>query len=91
MSADAPRKPAIRTVLAGVTFAVLFAAALVLIERTPKLGSAAHIYEAFYASPDNETLVTVGLYVIPFAGIAFLWFMMALTRRRCSSTPRGCW
>jgi cytochrome P450 / NADPH-cytochrome P450 reductase len=91
MSADAPRKPAIRTVLAGVTFAVLFAAALVLIERTPKLGSAAHVYEAFYASPDNETLVTVGLYVIPFAGIAFLWFMMALTRRRCSSTPRGCW
>jgi hypothetical protein len=24
-------------------------------------------------------LVTVGLYVVPFAGIAFLWFMMLVT------------
>lgn len=83
----APRKPAIRTVVAGITFALLFAAALVLIERTPKLGSAAHTYEAFYASSDNETLVTVGLYVIPFAGIAFLWFMMALRELLATVSP----
>jgi hypothetical protein len=88
MSADAPRKPAIRTAVAGVTFALLFAAALVLVDRTPKLGSAAHVYQAFYSSSENETLVTVGLYVIPFAGIAFLWFMMALRELVATVSPR---
>jgi hypothetical protein len=66
-----------KAVFSGVAFSVLFTLGLVLINQIPRLGSPDSTYTAFYATGSGGVLVTVGLYLVPFAGIAFLWFMMA--------------
>jgi hypothetical protein len=63
--------------LAGIVFAALFTAALVLVDQIPRLASPDSTYTAFYSAGSGGVLVTVGLYLVPFAGIAFLWFTMA--------------
>ena len=65
------------TVFSGIAFAVLFTLGLVLVNQIPRLDSPDSTYTAFYANGSGGVLVTVGLYLVPFAGIAFLWFMMA--------------
>jgi hypothetical protein len=65
------------TIFSGIAFAVLFTAGLVLVNQVPRLGSPDSTYTAFYTTGSGGVLVTVGLYLVPFAGIAFLWFMMA--------------
>ena len=64
-------------VFSGVAFAVLFTLGLVLVNKIPRVGSPDSTYTAFYSAGSGGVLVTVGLYLVPFAGIAFLWFMMA--------------
>ena len=59
----------------GVVFAGLLVAALVLVHRSPGLGATDTAYDAFYADGGQTVLITVGLYLVPFAGIAFLWHM----------------
>jgi hypothetical protein len=59
--------------VAGIVFAMLFMASLLLL-RPPVAGSSAS-FEEWYAGHARSTLVLVGLYAIPFAGIAFLWFI----------------
>ncbi|HEX5856632.1 MAG TPA: hypothetical protein VFY91_00845, partial [Microbacterium sp.] len=58
--------------LAGVLFAVLFTASLILIRSTlpERLGTGAEWLDGGTAARLN-----VGLALVPFAGIAFLWFM----------------
>ncbi|HEX5859069.1 MAG TPA: hypothetical protein VFY91_13275 [Microbacterium sp.] len=58
--------------LAGVLFAVLFTASLILIRSTlpERLGAGAEWLDGGTAARLN-----VGLGLVPFAGIAFLWFM----------------
>src|ERR1700744_4586776 len=63
--------------LSAVVFAALFTAALVLTDVIPGLNAPDSTYEAFYSAGSGGALVTVGLYLVPFAGIAFLWFTMA--------------
>jgi hypothetical protein len=58
--------------ISGLFFAALFVVALVLVYTTPRLSASDAEITAYYAS-SSTLLVTVGLYVIPFAGIAFLW------------------
>lgn len=62
----------------GILFAVLFTAALWLIRRAPALGVPDASYTRFYTGGDHGALVTLGLYVVPFAGIAFLWHLTTL-------------
>ncbi|WP_211190418.1 hypothetical protein [Actinomycetospora sp. TBRC 11914] len=62
----------------GVVFSGLFVAALVLIDRGPHLGAPDAVYSAFYASNGDSLIVAVGLYLVPLAGIAFLWFATAV-------------
>ncbi|HET9080523.1 MAG TPA: hypothetical protein VFO01_08405 [Trebonia sp.] len=64
-------------VFSGVAFAVLFTLGLVLVNQVPRLGSPDSTYTAFYTTGSGGVLVTAGLYLVPFAGIAFLWFMVA--------------
>ena len=64
--------------LAGLVFAALFVVALVFVQRTPGVRASDATYAAFYQSGNGSDLVTVGLYLVPFAGIAFLWFMAAV-------------
>jgi len=58
--------------MTGLLFAVLFVVAIVLVHTTPTLSAPDAEITAYYAS-GSTLLVTVGLYLIPFAGIAFLW------------------
>lgn len=76
--------------LSGLVFAVLFGAALVLLHEAPGLGVPDDVYAAFYRDGGGGVLVTVGLYVVPFAGIAFLW-QLAATRAllNASAAARG--
>ena len=58
--------------LTGILFAALFVVALVLVHTTPTLSASDADITAFYNS-SSTALVTVGIYLIPLAGIAFLW------------------
>jgi hypothetical protein len=74
----AARKLALVSAISGIVFTILYVVAYLLLERTP-LGSAPdqEIID-YYADDRNLTLSVAGLVVMPFAGIAFLWFMVAL-------------
>ncbi|MET7854836.1 hypothetical protein AB0D78_20680 [Streptomyces avermitilis] len=60
--------------MAGAVFAVLLAAAIVLVRIAIPAGNAADAAVA----PDQRWAVRVALEIVPFAGIFFLWFMGAL-------------
>jgi hypothetical protein len=62
----------------GIVFAGLFVAALALVHRAPTLSDPDAAYAAFYANGGDQLFVAVGLYLVPFAGIAFLWHMTAM-------------
>jgi hypothetical protein len=73
--------------LSGIVFAALFVVALVLVQRAPGLGVPDSVYEQFYRGPgSSDVLVTAGLYVVPFAGLAFLWHLVA-TRTLIDASP----
>jgi len=58
--------------ISGIIFAALYVVALVLVHTTPTLSASDAEITAYYAG-GSTLLVTVGLYLIPFAGIVFLW------------------
>jgi hypothetical protein len=68
------------TAAAGILFAILYTLAYYLLTQTP-LGSAtdAEII-AYYADGNQRTLTLAGMFIMPFAGIAFLYFMVFLRR-----------
>jgi hypothetical protein len=72
--------------LTGILFAALFVVALVFVYTTPTLSASDSTITAFYAG-NSTALVTVGLYLIPFAGIAFLWHGHATRLLIQSRTP----
>ena len=72
--------------LSGIVFAALFVAAMLLVQQAPKLGDPDPVYERFYGG-GAEALATLGLYVVPFAGIALLWHLAA-TRAMFRAVPR---
>jgi len=73
--------------ISGFVFAVLFVVALVLVHRAPTLGDPDATYAAFYAGGGDQVFVAVGLYLVPFAGIAFLWHMTAMRNVLDTLTP----
>src|SRR3954452_21508517 len=73
--------------ISGLVFAVLFVAALVFVHRAPTLGDPDAAYAAFYADGGDQLFVAVGLYLVPFAGIAFLWHMTAIRNALDTLTP----
>ena len=66
------------TSLLGIAFAVLFLAGLVLLTRTPGAHSTDQELLTFYASGEQRWILLSGLYVLPLAAVAFLWFIAAL-------------
>ncbi|MDD9375403.1 hypothetical protein M8Z33_01705 [Streptomyces sp. ZAF1911] len=71
--------------LAGVLFAVLMAAAIVLARiGLPEGGGAAEIE----VTSGQRDAVTTALELVPFAGIAFLWFMGALREHSGAAEDR---
>jgi len=88
--ADAPERDATVTVLdeagrqlrapwaasiAGLLFAVLFTAALLLLRSSPLATADDAELVQLFASGEDTTVVIGGLYLAPFAGIMFLWFV----------------
>ena len=55
--------------------------------RAPTLGDPDATYAAFYADGGDQLFVAVGLYLVPFAGIAFLWHMTAMRNVLDTLTP----
>ena len=74
--------------LSGVVFAALFVAALVLVRQAPGVAAADGTYADFYRHTHGNVLVTAGLYVVPFAGVAFLW-QMSTTRTLIGALPHS--
>ena len=67
--------------IAGLLFSTLFITSVVLLYRTPGAGSSAQEIAAWYAGKEARTIGIVGLYLAPFAGIAFLWFIAVIRSR----------
>ncbi|HMR95900.1 MAG TPA: hypothetical protein PKE05_10200 [Microthrixaceae bacterium] len=78
-----------RAALAGVIFAALFVAGWLLTQQSPPLEAPRDELVRYYTDPDQRwASVAAGLYVIPFAAIAFIWFMAALRDRYLRSGGR---
>jgi hypothetical protein len=73
--------------ISGIVFAVLFVVALVLVHQAPALGDSDAAYAAFYANGGDQLFVAIGIYLVPFAGIAFLWHMTAIRSVLDTLTP----
>jgi hypothetical protein len=67
--------------VAGLVFTVLFVVSLALLYRQPAPESSASEIAAWYLRDYARTIGVVGLYLVPFAGIAFLWFVAAVRSR----------
>jgi hypothetical protein len=65
--------------VAGVTFSVLMGLALGIVRATIPQDSANP--GAWLTDPANRKILTFGLNLTPFAGVAFLWFMGVLRNR----------
>ena len=74
----------------GLLFAVLFGFAFVLVRQAPGLDGSDATYTAFYSAGAGGAVVSLGLYVVPFAGIACLWHMTA-TRTLLQVLRPGSW
>jgi hypothetical protein len=71
-----------RVAVAGLVFSVLFVVAWILLRGSPTFDATDQELVDYYGDPDQRRKsVIAGLYVIPFAGIAFIWFMAALRDR----------
>jgi hypothetical protein len=62
----------------GIAFAVLFLTGLAMLARTPGVHATDADLATFYASGDRRWILLSGLYVLPLAAVAFLWFVAAL-------------
>jgi hypothetical protein len=72
------RQAAMLTAGVGIAFSLLFMLAYWLLSGTPGAKAPDREISAFYASDNSRRLVLVGLYIMPFAGMAFVWFIVAL-------------
>ena len=67
--------------LAGILFSVLFVASLVLVSARPPEGLDADAFVAWFHDNGLPSVTIAALYLAPFAGIAFLWFIGVLRAR----------
>ncbi len=73
----------------GIAFTLLLVAAALLLGRVPGLTASDAEYSDFYAG-GGDAMVAIGLYLVPFAGIAALWHMIA-TRTLLQVRRPGSW
>jgi hypothetical protein len=78
-----------RIALAGFVFSVLFVIAWLLLRASPSFDSTDDELSRYYLDPDQRRDSAIaGLYIIPLASIAFIWFMAALRDRYLRATAR---
>ena len=64
--------------VAGLAFAALFVASILLVRNQPAGGSTAMEIRDFYLGEHAGRVALVGVYLAPFSGIAFLWFIAVI-------------
>jgi hypothetical protein len=64
--------------IAGLLFALLFTASLVLLRTQPLITAGDADLVDIFARGDDLAIVVGGLYLAPFAGIMFLWFIAVI-------------
>jgi hypothetical protein len=79
VEATDPRRAAMRTAWLGIIYALLVILAYVLLSGAPGADATDEAYADFYASSSGSwRMIVAGLYLMPFAAIAFMWFIIAL-------------
>lgn len=73
-----PRRAALITAWLGISQALLLIASVWLMSALPGPTASDTEIAEFYASDKTRLILALGLYLMPFAGIAFLWFAVAL-------------
>ena len=66
------------TGLVGIAFAVFFVLALVTLSQAPRPDAPDDVIMAYYEGGGHQLVTIGGLYLLPLAAIAFLWFVAAL-------------
>ena len=74
-------EPGSRAAIAGLVFSALYIASFIAVRGLPQATWTDDEILAYYASADVDYLKLVTLYLVPFAGIAFLWFLAAFRDR----------
>jgi len=87
-SRDQLRKAAILTGAVGAVFAVLFILSLWLLHAAPRPEQVDQEFVDFYASDERRKIMLVGLYVLPFSAVAFIWFIASLRQWVARSSHR---
>jgi hypothetical protein len=64
--------------IAGLLFAVLYTAALLLLRSSPLTGADDTELVRLFATGQDLSVIVGGLYLAPFAGIMFLWFIAVI-------------
>jgi hypothetical protein len=73
------RRAASRTAALAIVHALLVCASYFLLLQAPGASASDEEFVDFYgSSADRRLLVVAGFYLMPFAGIAFMWFIVAL-------------
>jgi hypothetical protein len=74
--------------IAGLLFSALFFVSVLLVRLHPAKNATAAQIKAFYQGGDGRWVTLVGFYLIPFAGIAFLWFVAVVRAHVVHHTDR---
>ncbi len=82
------RRAAYLTIGLGVAFSLLYFLSYFLLQQTPGPEATDAEIIAFYGAGGQRRLILIGLYVMPFAGIAYLWFIVALRMWIANSVRR---
>jgi hypothetical protein len=70
-----------RAAIAGLVFCVLYVVSFLAVRGMPRDSWSSAAIIDFYESKDVRFLKFVALFLVPFAGIAFLWFLAAFRDR----------
>ncbi len=82
------RNAATLTAGVGIAFSILFVVAFLLTLGIPPVDATDQEIIDYYNSGDKVLPVVIGLYLLPFAGMAFLWFIVALRMWAAASVRR---
>jgi hypothetical protein len=82
------RTAAMRAAAMGMVHSILFLAALGLMSTVPGPASPNAEIVEFYSSENRRRVVLVGLYLMPLAGVAFMWFIVSLRTWISANSPR---
>lgn len=74
--------------LAGLLFAILFTVGFILLDHKPEPDATSAELVEYYRGSGGTALIIAGFYLVPFAGISFIWFLAASRHRLSEMTQR---